>query len=132
MYACSSNETTEDYTFVFDAVKIAIESFFESAFKPTTLIADGADAIRNGFYISYKETAERDIMCWAHVDRNIQKRPLKTKTNKPLIKEDIRLMQTAPSKEIFEMMARMFCEKWRPVESEFVEYFQKQWLGFHG
>lgn len=28
-------------------------------------------------------------------------------------------------------MSKLFCEKWRPIEKEFVTYFQKQWLGTH-
>lgn len=131
MYACVTNETTDDYKFVFDAIKNAVENFLGSKFKPTTLVADGADAIRNPFYASFNETAELDIMCWAHVDRNIRKRSLNSKTNKPLIKEDLRLIQTAPTKAIFEMMATLFCEKWSTVEKEFIEYFKTQWMGVH-
>lgn len=49
LYACTSHETTNDY--VFESVKNIIEVFFEVDFEPKILIADGAKAIRNAFYI---------------------------------------------------------------------------------
>lgn len=89
-YACSSHETTQDYEFVFSSVKIAIEKHFpESQFNPKKLIADGADAIRNAFYNVF-ESAEIDIMCFAHVIRNVRKRPFASKMNKTLIIDDIK------------------------------------------
>lgn len=50
LYGCTSHETTDDYTFVFESLNNAIEVFYETSFKPSTLIADGAKSIRNAFY----------------------------------------------------------------------------------
>lgn len=128
LYACTSHETTDDYAFVFESVRNAIEIFFEEAFEPTTLIADGAMAIRNAFYKVFK-SARLDIMCFAHVIRNIRKRTFVMKNNKQLIIDDIRKIQSAPNRATFEMMSKLFCEKWVNLESNFIEYFQCQWLG---
>lgn len=128
LYACMSHETTEDYSFVFESLKNAIEVFYEIEFQPTTLIADGAKAIRNAFDKAY-ETASLDIMCFAHVIRNMRKRPFAMKNNKALIIDDVRRIQSASSRAIFDKMADMFCEKWKDLEPNFIEYFRSQWLG---
>lgn len=129
-YACTTHEKTEDYHFVFESVKIAIEKYFGAHFQPKILISDAADAIRNAFYKAFK-SAEIDVMCFAHVLRNINKRKFVSLNNKQLINGDIKKMQLAPDKATFKMMADLFCDKWISVETEFVNYFKKQWLGIH-
>lgn len=129
-YACTTHETTADYEFVFGAIQDAIECFYEQKFEPKTLIADGADAIRNGFYNTFS-SAVIDIMCFAHVMRNIRRRVFSSKSNKQLILDDVRKIQLASNENTFLLMTRMFCEKWMPVEPDFVRYFQKEWLGAH-
>lgn len=130
VYACCSHERAHDYKFIFESTKAAIEKHFTQKFEPETLIADGADAIRNAFYASFA-TALLDIMCFSHVIRNCQKRPFTSKNNKQLIIDDIRRMQSAPNSATFNMMARLFCEKWQHIEQDFVLYFKKEWLGVH-
>ena len=130
LYACTSSETTQDYSFVFETLRNGIEVLLGEKFQPEILIADGADSIRNAFYGSF-ESAKKDIMCFAHVLRNINKRKFSNKTVKSLIFDDIRKMQAAASRPIFNMMSKLFCEKWRNDERDFVEYFEKQWLGVH-
>lgn len=130
LYACTTTETTNDYSFVFESLKRGIEIFLEENFEPTTLIADGADAIRNAFYYTF-EPAEKDIMCVVHVYRNVNKRKFATTTNKPLILDDLKKMQSASNRQVFNMMSKLFIEKWRNEEVEFIEYFEKQWLGVH-
>lgn len=129
-YACTTNETTEDYAFIFDSVKAAMKKYFDCEFQPSTIIADGADAIRNAFYKSFK-SAKLDVMCFAHVLRNITKRPFQSQNNKNLIIDDIKNIQLASDKQTFKMMTKKFCEKWSELENEFVTYFKKQWLGKH-
>lgn len=73
-YACCSHEKGHDYEFIFQSVKNAIKTYINKDFEPETLIADGADAIRTAFYKAH-ETAQIDIMCFAHVQRNCNKRP---------------------------------------------------------
>lgn len=128
VYACTSHETANDYSFVFESVKNAIEVYFQTSFEPDTLIADGAMAIRNGFYNVF-DSAKLDVMCFAHVIRNLRKRPFAMKNNKQLVLDDVRRMQSAPSRAIFEKLSQLFCEKWESLEPNFIEYFRSQWLG---
>lgn len=127
---CTTNETTEDYTFVFQAVKDALKKYFQHDFKPKILIADGANAIRNSFYAVF-ESAELDVMCNAHVVRNVDKRSFTNKNNKQIIKDDIRKIQVSPNEATFRMMTKLFCEKWETIEPDFVRYFKKELLGSH-
>lgn len=129
-FACTTHEKADDYAFVFDAVKKKIHEYFSKIFGPRTLISDAANAIRNAFYRIFPN-ATMDIMCYAHVLRNVDKQKFKSKNNKRLIKEDISLLQQAPDKKLFSFMAKMFCAKWRPNEPKFIEYFEAQWLGVH-
>lgn len=99
-------------------------------FAPTTNVADGADAIRNAFYGSF-QSAKKDIMCFAHVLRNVLKRKFTNQNNKNLIIEDIQKMQLAPDKKTFKQMTKLFLDKWKNIEADFAEYFKKQWLGVH-
>lgn len=129
-YACVTNETTSDYEFVFESFRNAVEQYYEVKFEPKILIADGADAIRNAFYNTFP-SAELDVMCFAHVIRNIRKRPFANKLNKQLILDDIRKAQLAPNRNAFVMMTQLICKKWSESEPEVVEYFKKEWLGTH-
>lgn len=132
IYACFSNETTQDYKFIFQSIKDGIATHYPNAeFAPKKLIADGADAIRNAYYDVYNDCAEIDIMCFAHVIRNVRKRPFASKNSKSLIIDDIRKMQLAPHRKAFDLMVEMFKEKWEYIEPNFIQYFQKEWLGAH-
>lgn len=128
VYACTTNETTDDYTFIFESIKTAVEVHFESSFEPTIIIADGAHQILNAFFNVFT-SADLGIMCFPHVIRNIRKRQFKVKSNKQLILDDIRKIQKSPNRAMFEMMCDLFCQKWQPFESDFIDYFRKQWLG---
>jgi hypothetical protein len=71
-----SGEIGDDYAFVFWSVKTMIDKLFFgeiSTYRPTILIADGANAITNGFIMALGECLIR-IMCWAHIVRAVDKR----------------------------------------------------------
>lgn len=129
VYACCSHERTIDYQIIFSCVKEAIKRHFDVEFEPEILIADTADPIRNAYYAAFDSVL--DVMCYAHVIRNCRKRPFTSKHSKALLLDDIAKMQLAPNRETFEMMSKLFCEKWSSVEPDFVAYFQKEWLGPH-
>lgn len=129
-FACTTHETADDYSFVFNSVKTKIKQCFATDFQPSTLISDAADAIRNAFYRVFPN-ATMDIMCFAHVLRNVEKRTFQSKNNKKLIKDDIMLLQQASDKQTFDAMSKLFCAKWKSVEADFVRYFEKQWLRVH-
>lgn len=130
IYACCSHEKGLDFEFIFKSVKNAIKTHFNYDFEPEMMIADGADAIRNAFYNSFA-SAKHDVMCYVHVLRNCSKQPFASKSNKSLIFEDIRKMHLAPNKPTFNMMSKLFCEKWIELEPNFVAYFRKEWLNAH-
>lgn len=130
IYACCSNETGLDFKFIFDAIRKAIKTHFNGEFEPEILIADGSHAIRNAFFDSF-ESAKIHIMCYVHVLRNCYKQPFTSKNNKALIIEDIKKMHLAPNKSTFNMMSKLFCDKWIELESNFVAYFKKEWLTTH-
>lgn len=130
VYACCSHEAGVDFEFIFKSIKDAIKANFDYDFEPEVIIADGSDAIRNAFYSSF-ETAKLDVMCYVHVLRNCYKQAFTSKSNKSLILEDIRKMHLAPNKTTFNLMSKLFCEKWSDVESNFVSYFKREWLSAH-
>lgn len=124
LYACTSGETTDDYAFVFETVKIGIEVYFEQSFEPETLIADGAIQIRNAFY-SIFESGKMDIMCFAHVIRNLRKRTFAMKNNKQLILDDVRKLQSSAnrateliSKQLTELISTQFSNGTRDISTE--------------
>lgn len=127
IYAFSSHEATEDYAFVFASVKSGVTSYFpQNSWAPNKMIADGADQIRNAYYQVFEDSAKIDIMCFAHVIRNVRKRPFASKSSKPLIVDDIRKMQLAPNRNTFDMMSGLFIDKWQDTEPNFVSYFKKE------
>lgn len=124
-------KNTEDFGFFFRTMIESIAEIFECDFNPEILIADGAHSIRNAF-MSVFTNALLVKMCYAHVLRNVNKRPLKNaKKNRKLILEDIGLMHLAPNSEIFSVLSKLFLKKWKKIEPDFIEYFNKQWLGSH-
>lgn len=110
IYGCSSHERTENYEFVFQTMKETIAMHLNKIFKLELLIADGADAIRNAFYNTFSDSAKEDIMCFAHVLRNVRKRPF---TNKQLIIDGIKKIQLASSKSVFEKNGKI----WKVISS---------------
>ena len=104
-------------------------------YRPNILIADGAEAITNGFMAAfdYKSITEFiRIMCWAHVHRNCKSKAL-TITNKKYslnIIEDIENLQIMPSNLFFDFALNLFREKWSKVpEVEiFYKHFMSEWV----
>lgn len=130
-FAVCSSESTEDYKFIFKTISDTVEKLTKSKFEPTVMIADGADAIRNAFY-SVFPSAKIDIMCWAHVIRNVNKQTFRGGVKaKNAVLNDLRILQLSCSEEIFERNSKLFLKKWMKKEPDFVKYFNKQWLGVH-
>ncbi len=134
-----SGEIGDDYAFVFWSVKTMIDKLFFgeiSTYRPTILIADGADAITNGFIMALGECLIR-IMCWAHVVRAVDKRLSVSgvKENKYDIFADIYALQLSFSTVFFKSASGLFLAKWRSKNSEaindFLGYFENEWLNIH-
>ena len=134
-----TNEREEDYEFIFTAVKEILKKLYDNDWRPDTLMADGAEAITNGFMkaFAYSSTDEFNrLMCWPHVERNVTKNsPLKYRE---ALLADISKLQESHSHEAFHQLYRCFVDKWSAVKDEksntvecikeFLEYFEKEWI----
>lgn len=127
LYGCTTNETTDDYRFIFKSIKEGVEKYFGTQLDAKILIADGDRAIGNAFMDIFPNF-EKVIMCYAHVVRNINKRPFTSTNNKRLILDDIYYMHLASNRETFDKMSELFLKKWQDIETDFITYFQQQWL----
>ena len=47
--AICSNEKTKDFEFIFNSIQIGMGKLNKDLLKPTSLISDAADSIKNGF-----------------------------------------------------------------------------------
>lgn len=92
------------------------------SFEPKVLISDAAPSIMNAFYDSF-ESAERNVVCWAHVKRNLFQ---KTKNLDMLA--DIDKLQLSPNENTFEEGVAHFFDKWSDSEPRFCRYFRKVWI----
>lgn len=103
---------------------------YKTEISPKNLVSDAADAIRNGLYSVFPD-ATLDVMCATHVLRNVRQRKFAEKAHKEQIIDNIRKMQLVPSSLEFDVVSKLFLQKWNNVEPAFCEYFNKQWLGVH-
>ena len=60
------NEETDDFAFIFESLKVAINKISGFDYKPTTLVADASGAITAGF-IKVFGSVEKRVNCWAHM-----------------------------------------------------------------
>ncbi|CAM4842587.1 unnamed protein product [Rotaria magnacalcarata] len=98
---------------------------------PDFLIADGADAIRNAFQDVFGEKTM--VMCWAHMRRNVVKKieSMVKKSEQEDLVNDVESLQLAQDERIFIKASNLFVKKWSKKETNFIEYFQNEWLTTH-
>lgn len=90
-YACDTNETITDYAFLFQTLIDAVKVIYNEELSPKTLIADGNKVIRNACSMVFP-SIELQIMCYVHVLRNVNKRPLaNAKDHRKPINADIEI-----------------------------------------
>ncbi len=122
-------EKQKDFEFIFQSVIIALQKLNLPDIKPTVLVADGSDAIRNAFVEVFKCTLL--VMCWAHMLRACKKHLINiTKELKEEIIDDIKTLQLSQSKEVFEAATKLFLKKHKS-EKEFITYFKNEWVDTH-
>lgn len=129
--ACCSNEKQADFSFLFKTVSGTVKDLLGFELKPEIMIADAADAIRNAFYESFPESATTDIMCYAHVVRNVKKRSLNDKKNRTKIVSDMHILHLSKNEMLFRELSTLFLAKWEVDEPDFAAYFDEYWLGRH-
>lgn len=91
-------------------------------FKPKVLISDASQAIINAFYKTY-ESAESNVICWAHVKRNLFQ-----KVSDGRILADVDSLQLSSSLDMFDIGVELFMAKWESTQQKFCEYFKNVWL----
>lgn len=128
-FALTSTESTDDYNFVFSALKSAIRRLCNKKFKPEVIVSDGAKAIVNSFYNTFP-SAQQHVMCYFHVKQNVRrhKHLIKTKSNYSKITDDIDKLQASHNRETFKIASALFFKKWKNIEKSFCDYFEKVWL----
>ena len=110
--------------------------------RPKVCCRDGAKAIANAISVVFGDV--KQCNCWAHVQRNYEKRlsdirPFdrhnseeldEIKSIKARIDTDIHLLQLSPSSAFFEEAARLFVEHWSIDERcrQFIDYFTNQYI----
>jgi len=124
------SEKESDFEFMFRSIKDGVAKIFGTDYKHTILMADGADAITNGFEKVFGADFDR-LMCYFHVTKNVDThlRSIDAKTRKE-IRGDIETLQLSPDKVTFTKATELFISKWKPIDSvrTFIEYFEKQWI----
>lgn len=127
-FECSFN-----FSFIFSAVKKGVHDVYNIEFKPKFLIGDAADSIPRGFEKVFDHIFIR-IMCWFHMRKNvIQRLPTLSSDKKQQAEflHDIDQLQLSQNNEIFDKAAKLFMDKWMPVNETFMDYFEKTWLISH-
>lgn len=123
-----------DFDFIFSSLKNSLKRIHNYDYKPSILIADGAEAITNGFkkafgYNSIDEFTR--IMCWAHVVKAIEKR-LNGIDEKDDIFSDILNLQQSHCPDLFNHLVKLFFEKWNEKKKtdidKFLAYFRSEWI----
>ena len=126
-------KTEDDFGFIFQSVQKGVAIAHPgTVYSPTTLIADSAGAIANGFSNVFGDLFTR-VNCWFHVKKNCEKK-LKTIQDRSVRKEiesDISILQLSPDENVFAMATKLFFAKWQssnPQVSAFISYFRKEWI----
>ena len=112
----SFNEKEEDFQFLFQALKETAQDLLGFEYQPTSLVANSAPSITNGF-VSVFGNGKRGI-CWAHATRGIDAllKSVKDKSVHRSISEDIDELQVSPTENIFNVSRCLFFKKY---ESEY-------------
>ncbi|CAF1367410.1 unnamed protein product [Rotaria sordida] len=104
--------------------------------RPTVLISDTADAIKNGFRNVFNNEYNQ-IMCWTHMKRKVKHCicQINDKDIRKEIMEDIEILQLFNSIPVFKLASTLFMKKWNMNNKQqnqsildFLEYFDNEWL----
>ena len=132
-----TQETEKEFEFAFNAIKDSLLNIFDYNYRPKILVADGAEAITNGFMKAFNYASIEEfirIMCWSHVDRAYKAKLLKVKSKKiqEEIIADLTKIQESCCELVFKNSMKLFNTKWRsldmPSVNEFLDYFNKGWV----
>ncbi|CAF1367392.1 unnamed protein product [Rotaria sordida] len=134
--AICSNEKTEDFEFISNNIQNGMQVINKDLLKPTALISDAADAIKNGFRNVFNNEYYQ-TMCWAHMKRKVEHCicQINDKDIRKEIMEDIEMLQLFNSIPVFKLASTLFMKKWNMNTKQqnqsildFLEYFDNEWL----
>lgn len=125
--ALTKRETKEDYAFVFGAVKNAMFKQLGRSIVAGASISDSSPAIFNGYEMTFDHLTVR-IMCWFHVKYNVRKYKFTSQENRKLANRDLTTMHHLFYEVIFDAAAKLFIEKWKTKEIEFIQKFENSFI----
>lgn len=121
----TSSESTEDFKFLFESLQIGLIKTTNQEIDPKAIVADAAIPITNGFSAAFDDIQFTRVHCYAHMMSNVHTQSFQRHENNDLIKADLRTLQLAATKEIFDVGWKFFSAKWAKKESRFVKYFEQ-------
>lgn len=123
----SKYEKANDFQYGFKAIKDGIQLILNEEFAPKILMRDAALAIHNGFVNVFGPDIT-SLMCYAHVIRAVDRRPVEEGVNKNDIKKDFAALRLAYDERSFQTGSRLFLAKWGGIAPNFADYFESTWL----
>lgn len=130
----STNETSNDYAFLFGAIKNAAEVHHKVKVNPRYLMSDAASQIPNGFKYTFPEVVDTDywsLMCVFHLLKAIHAYAFNSTDHRDQIKADIKILQVSANPIVFKHAINLFLDKWRACEAKFCDYFKSEWVTKH-
>ena len=111
----SSNDSGNDYYFMFKAIQKQLNNLYDYTYRPNCLVADGGDQITSGFEMAFGYTCSNQytrVMCWAHVHTNCGENSstIADKIDRQRILDDIELMQAMPTTKMFNHALKLFLQ----------------------
>lgn len=124
----TSSESTADYTFLFNSLRIGVLMAAGEELKPGKLVADMAIPITNGFKEAFTDVPHKRIHCFAHLMANVQKQKFNNAENKEAIKGDISKLQLVHNGDLFNTGWKLLAKKWKDKEPDFIQYFEDVYI----
>lgn len=131
-FSFCTKEDEADYIFSFESIRTGALEIFGTAITPKILVTDGACAIINGFKTVF-ESHEITIMCYFHLKERLKANVTKL-NNKDCLDEilvDVDELQKCYNNVIFEKALQLFLRKYNVKETNFIKYFEEQWVNLH-
>lgn len=130
----SSNETSNDYSFLFGAVRTAASKYHQMDVQPNYVMADAASEISNGFQSIFpyvKENEHSTLMCMFHVLKAVNTFKFRDPASKDAVKMELKVLQLCGNPAVFVHVLQLFLTKWESTEPAFCDYFQREWVQKH-
>jgi len=123
------HEREEDYYFILESLKSAIQEFFGYEWVVDFIMSDGSQAIHNASRKIFGRTYVHG-MCSVHMWRNVEKKnhSLISVDDRPHLKADLRFLENIHTISLFEVALSLFEKKWNEKGSDFLDYFYENWV----